>query len=148
MNSEQRRAYARNRCVEKFNALLILAKEQKRVPVKPSNKGDSFATRYKLIASGKAVLKPLKELRDYTDLVDAYTYPDDEGYTKLLQKTNTVKSQLITEISDKKNELMDKVVCSKLEDALPLIKEVDVYFVQTKARIERLLPIVDPKIEY
>jgi hypothetical protein len=148
MNSEQRRSYVRNRCVEKFNALLILAKEQKRVPVKPSNKGDSFATRYKLIASGKAVLKPLKELRDYTDLVDAYTYPDDDGYTKLLYKTTTVKTQLINEINDKKNELMDKVVCSDLKDALPLIKEVDVFYTKTKARIEQLLPIVDPKIDF
>lgn len=68
-----------------------------------------FEEKYNLIKSGKAKLKPLKDINSYTDLHCAYTYPGElEFYKERDAKNKEIKARM-SKVSDEELVLLDSI---------------------------------------
>lgn len=85
----------------------------------------SFEEQYAEIKSGKAKIKPLADLRSYTDLKDAYVYTADKKRDDVL-KANKPKSEAYEQkINAAAQKLKDNIVFLKLEDVQKSIDEFE-----------------------
>ncbi len=81
---------------------------------KPERSGFSFADQYKCIAAGKAKLKPLDKVSSYTDLNDAYTYPEREKEVAVHDKRMEVYDHAVEnaekKVLEQKTKLVDQLM--------------------------------------
>ena len=103
-------------------------KEISKLP-KPSEKPHlSYEQKHKLIASGKAKLKPFSSGNsDYTKLYSSYEYPDYDksikAYESELSKLNDAEEKIRQKHNDAKQKVLDRIMFSDSEAALEAIEK-------------------------
>ena len=118
MNREQR-SYLSNRLRSVASAKITgLAKQRSH---KEFNL--KFEECYKLIAAGKAELKPLSEINSYTDLADAYYFPGEKEFLATKKKNNQDIDRKIEAIKKEEELLLDRINLEK--DAEPFLALIE-----------------------
>ena len=107
---------------------IVKERVNKKAPPAPERPAAlKLADKYALVAAGKAVLRPLKDLSQYTDFVDAYDFPEHskaaKAYDKALEE-HVRKVENIRKAEEKKaQKVKDKIMLSgDAEAALKLIE--------------------------
>ena len=85
----------------------------------------SFEEQYAEIKNGKAKLKPLADLKSYTDLRDAYVYESDKKRDEVMKANKPKVEAYGKKINAAVQKLKDDIVFIKLEDVQKSIDEFE-----------------------
>lgn len=86
----------------------------------PTATAYNFKQKLEMIRKGQAKLKPNEHLASYTDLVDAYEYPDSE-YTEQLKAKKAYERKIEPQIATIRKEsqaVIDKLMMAGAQEAL------------------------------
>ncbi len=84
-----------------------------------------FEEQYAEIKNGKAKLKPLADLKSYTDLRDAYVYESDKKRDEVMKANKPKVEAYEKKINAAVQKLKDDIVFIKLEDVQKSIDEFE-----------------------